>query len=71
MYIIKGRDPVREAWPTCPGCGEELIDECYHLYGEDYCRECAEEIVRDNLLSELVNDYLADRRGTPTWQTSI
>lgn len=63
-------DYGRGAWPRCYACGEDLVEEEYEVFGNTYCRECAEEIVRDEHLQELIDDFLADRKSTPTYMTS-
>lgn len=58
------------SWPRCYGCGEDLVEEEYEVFGNTYCRNCAEEIIRDEHLQELIDDFLADRKSTPTWMSS-
>lgn len=50
----------------CHACGEPLDYEYYTLLGNDYCRECAEEEMRDNpdLFTDAISDFLAERRTT-------
>lgn len=68
-----GSEVIIGVWPTCYACGEDIEVNMYTLFGNDYCESCAREIVKDNeeLMEELLEDYLRENRTTPTYRYSI
>lgn len=48
--------------PKCDACGEPMLEDVYEAFGNNYCRECAKQVVRENMRMDLIKDYLFDRK---------
>lgn len=66
--FIQGREPGCEVWPKCYACEEDIEERMYTIFGHQFCHACAVEYVRDNLVDELIDDFLANRVETPTYE---
>lgn len=68
--FIQGREPGREVWPTCRACGQDLEISMYRIYGELYCHDCAVDLIKTEpeLFDEIIEDWLAFRRETPSYE---
>ena len=63
------RAPEKGRYRVCRECGAELVEESFELYGDYHCRSCAKAIVEANLIPDLIDEYLSERRSTDTWIT--